>query len=183
MLQKSIFLCSCILIYSTGVMAATGSMRCKVKSNDLIIMENGTSKKYRGYTDGIKDGDNLILRYQANDNGVSLALENLSNPNAVPRIGVTISKSEIGFESFDVKANEYNSEGGIVRRLNTNIAAYNDSLDFRGPIYHGKFERYYKSDWHGVVYSVLGLEAHLIGIACTNNNDGLDKFIKAIKAY
>ena len=165
-------------------MAATGSMRCEVKSNDVIVMEEGSANKYNGYTNGFKVGDALLLKYNANTAGVTVALENQSNPNAIPRIFVTINKSDVGFTSSDVRANEYNSEGGIVRTGPRDyISVYNDSLTFSNLLYRAELERYYKSDWHGLVHSVLGLDAHIMGISCTHNNNELEDLINTIKSY
>jgi len=185
MLQKCLSLFACTLFLCHGAVAATGSMRCEVKSNDVIVMKDGSAKKYAGYTDGVEAGDTLILTYQANKDGVSLFLRKPINSNAPSKIGVEIlNNTEFGFEAFDIEANEINSEGGIVRSgVNTRIYAYNDSLGFKGLIYQGELERYYKSDWHGFVYSTLGLSVHIMGIACTHNNDNLDNFISTIKAY
>lgn len=185
MLKKCLSVFACTLFLCHGAVAATGSMRCEVKSNDLIIMKNGDAKKYLGYSAGFKAGDILILKYQANSDGVSVAMENFSNPNALPKITTKISQSDTKFASIEIEANQLNSKGGIIRsEVNNSIYATSDSLGFSDHFYKGKFERYYKSDWHGLVYGTIGtLEAHIMGIACTHNNDNLGSFISAIKAY
>jgi len=64
-----------VFIFSLPALQAlaevSGSLSCKVKSNKVIVVSEGITTEYRGYTDDFNVGDELIFEYlaQLNDRG------------------------------------------------------------------------------------------------------------------
>ena len=54
-----------MMTIATQAVGVSGSMRCTVKSNHIAEITEGKSKTYSHYTDGIRVGDNIDIKYEA----------------------------------------------------------------------------------------------------------------------
>ena len=152
------------------------NLSCKVTGQTIIESIDGVAKKYGSFTDGLKDGETLLVEIDYSSytsiNTYSLVIkqEDLNVLN-----GMSSHDSTKGFS------------GVKYRRGGTGCASYlsEDSFKICGTFAEMKARRYFKNDWHIMVSrnANVGQTAHILVANCMNMSKKWDEIISKIKEY
>lgn len=183
------FLLALIFIFCASLsLSATGSMICKVKSNYIVNVEDGVTKSYAGYSDGVELNDSVILTYTVTPTG-NFAI-NLKAPSGryisrYRELYLEVNPSDPSFETLSLGATTFGGANSSVSQsglMSAKISASEDSLYFEDIVKSGRFERYYKNDWQGLFQNQRGFETQIATFNCRHNQNGLQEFIKSMNS-
>lgn len=156
----------------------SGSLSCKVKSNKVIVVSEGITTEYKGYTDDFNVGDELIFEYlaQLNDRGDGWLRCSLKDNQR----GSIHLREDLFFGEHD--HNYLYSHPDKIEAGNyvTKVIISEDHFLCRGLNEHLVLNRYYKSDYEGIAVSkpsLYGLRAQVVTFDCRTIENNIQKVI------
>lgn len=165
-----------------------GSMDCKIKSNDFLIIDEGKPSRIENMKDGLFVGNMLTLTYTTFMEVFKLSLSDFKKTTVPARYLTTLAYNEYN------KENEMWGSGGGYGIM----ASGGEYKIYIGPDYisskgngvlnglpskeHLNMNRYYKNDWQGMVVRTNGLMTHVYTLDCRHNYDQLDDFLAQMKS-
>ena len=168
-----------ILIQSIAASAVEykGKMRCSIVYQQLVELADGRPQTYSGYKDKYALGDELILSYKYSRFGesgyeISLALKDEARDHTVDYASFygDVGEGARVLPSGNVtfwKTYDYPGGPSI-----SNTLGFSDDhiwVDQLGEMY---FERYYKSDFHGIIKPLSDHDtSHIIMVDCRTEID------------
>jgi len=167
--MKRISLILTLLLFSISAHGGTvkGEMKCAVKSNYVVINEEGVPKLFKGFADEFKVGDSLSFKFKV-DNNFWFDLKD--------------DKSDFShFTFFERNQAKYSDFLGLQFESD-----YGSKITFRKNFINWDLilgnlilSRYYKNDWSGIFvsYNPLDMAAQVATLDCRMWNDGVDKFV------
>lgn len=210
MMIKIIYSLTTLLFFLTssvcfGNETIEGKMSCKILSQSILNMDDGQSKTYNGYMDGLEVGDSFDFIYLINKEGLFvIKIDSLDDNfsfnnnfdiiNSIDFRGVNEDFGEfIPYALIDVS-----EEYGVMRMLNrpfggahlhTTLEVRKNSLSF-GYVNqrHTVMKRYYKSDWMGITTDLFALKDqpisnHNYSYVCMHTVDKWDEVYEKIMEY
>ncbi|MXQ08035.1 hypothetical protein GQ651_09285 [Alphaproteobacteria bacterium GH1-50] len=189
MIRRDLILSASLLLSPTLAVAEDieGSMRCEVKSNEIIAVEDGRPVRYTGITDKFEVGDTLIFSYILEEN-------ELASDRFFPMLELELrdearNDDEVTWNG-PVTKNIF-SDRGIALDENArgaSISGYmifdENRIDLESPIWGElKLNRYYKSDWQGIgvrtVFFGAVYQAQVFTLDCRHTRDRIDDILSA----
>ena len=167
-----------------------GSMNCKVKSNKFITIDEGITKEYEGFKNGLLVGDMLTLKYEAFLDVIQLTLNNLEGSILPNPFMARLAYNDYGTNK-DNKVYAHSGGYGISTPAEYKIYIGPNyiSSKFMGVLNGVTSEeyldlnRYYKNDWQGMVVKTNGLNAHVYTLDCRHTDDAFDSIIDKMKKH
>ena len=166
--RKFLKLFSVVVVVSAGQTLAEGKLDCTVKQQAVHKMEEGQPKRFSGYENGVKVGENLIFRYASDKKGGLLFV--LDYP--------TKDLTESWWEYKNVRTLDSGSKLYVVdmdKVLRLHFSE--DKISLKGVSNRLVLKRYYKSDYQGmlVAFYESNLSTHVIGLDCRTVKDGFQE--------
>ena len=171
-----------------------GEMKCVVKNQNIIIMNDGVSKEYKGFTNSktiksLNVGDTFKIKFNVNEYEVSI----VSQPDSKTLPLLMFSNFYPPSSKFVKKDNSTKvtqSDGrmsSVMDISNNHIrlsGKHKDLVIIGGTV----LKRYYKSDWMGITTSLLepneDIESHSISYNCKSiTGNTLEDFSEEIKNF
>jgi len=179
-----------IIVFATNVWAndmISGSMKCKLKSNQITVLNEGKPHIFSHFTNGLRVGDYLSIEYRVSQ---------IAGSFEESKVSIWIGRDDPHFTLFYTQAsqpepdwNSYSIGKGVLVKdgygsiyVTPNMARF-ESLDF-GVV---DIRRYYKSDWHGIGFDKItaenapDLQARIFSLDCRHTQDAWDLFISKLR--
>ena len=171
-----------------------GEMKCVVKNQNIIIMNDGVSKEYKGFTNSktiksLNVGDTFKIKFNVNEYEISIVsqpdsktLPLLMFSNFYPPSSKFVKKDN------STKVTESDGRMSSVMDISNNhirlSGKHKDFVIIGGTV----LKRYYKSDWMGITTSLLepneDIESHSISYNCKSiTGNTLEDFSEEIKNF
>jgi len=175
-----------LISFSTQVMAdaLNGRMSCKIKSNNVIGIDEGIPKQYTGFKDQFIVGDTIILEYGLFNDGQNVRLE------------IRDLIRNIGHFFIHIDSNFKGSEMWSISNLGKGFTYAGEKIFFSSDLIKGVnhpyaknnvvssnllLRRYYKNDWQGIVSNQTNLlEYQIYTIDCRHETDVLDEILNRL---
>ena len=166
-----------------------GTMKCKVKSQSIIEIEEGIPKQYPYYVDKIKTGEELILEYELFDTFMfriilkdqvrdDLKFYRSYEPKTLTR---RVNNSE--YVILDDSTDD-STEGRIIisnDSIDADYADYSEALTmFNSRL---ALKRYYKGDWNGIFTHSINASVKTMTLDCKPGIDQYDELMEALEDY
>ena len=168
-----------------------GSMDCKIKSNDFIIIDEGKPSRIENMKDGLFVGNMLTLTYTTFLDVFTLSLSDFEKTTVPARYLTTLGYNEYGINKENEMWGISGGGFGIIAsggEYQIYIGPDNISSNAMGTLNglpsteHLNMNRYYKNDWQGMVVRTNGLMTHIYTLDCRHNYDQLDDFLAVMKS-
>jgi len=149
---------------------------CEVKFQAVISSEDGITKAYSGYQDGLEIGDHVESIFTVHeDKALFFGLVDTKSENVLLEY--------VALDGFGT----YKAENStLVHKYNPNflISINNDQLTVKGTLGDFRLNRYYKSDFEGMfIKHMFGndLNTHVVTFDCRTVQDQLDEILTLFK--
>jgi hypothetical protein len=182
-MKKILLIISTLLFagYSHGK-EIKGEMICKVKSNYVVAINEGKPEIYSGIEGSFAKGDSLIFKFNTDDfltGWVHIKL--YYKDKVLGSMNVTNSKY-----SYDEKKIELTDSGFKYGSQYRNVRFYSDHIYLESRSNEFRIQRYYKSDWSGIISGKYfpaegGLGEKIATLDCRQSSDRVDDFIQYVK--
>ena len=149
-----------------------GKMRCEVKTNYVVSIDEGVSKVYSGFEDSFEIGDSLSFEFSL-DNKEDVWLKLIDAKGDSINSGHFSEKSLLWDDGVSLKSS-YSSNTSAFRRSFINWDLILGRLVLK---------RYYKSDWSGYLMTHYppSMSAQIATLDCRQSSDKVDNFISNIR--
>ena len=146
-----------------------GSMRCTVLGTSVTQVEEGREIKYGKYEGGIEKGTNIYISYKfyLYHKEIHITAENNEPKFYAFSNGKFKKRDDFLKENFP---NEFLAD-------DNKITFGRDRIFLNYIFGEITLERYYKSDWGGMIVSTSGLSTLIASLNCRSNIDKIDEII------
>ena len=161
-----------------------GRMDCTVKTNRVTEVSEGIGKEYAGFTDSFKVGSSLLFEYEFVNNRLEIVLTDVKEDSDFYRRAHGSEPGEVISLLSDNETVRAQYKGGQYISLSSDTIESEGIMVLESPLRlrFGKlyFNRYYKNDWEGLVYTGWQQELHVFTLDCRHKVDQLDDIIKSL---
>jgi len=151
---------------------ARGRMTCNVKSTELIEHIEGITTKYNSYSDGIKPGDSVEIEYGLffGKSSFNIKVGNESKSYSASSLTSYFRKSPSSHSKLDFKT-PYSSIRFGENKISGEYLGYTLLLN-----------RYYKSDWSGIIIDLSREDTMLeiLTLDCRQDKDDIGLISKYV---
>lgn len=147
------------------------SINCKILDQITLKVKEGKSKRYNGYKNGLKIGDNFLIEFFADLHApkYTISINHSQKDNSY----IAVNISEHNYVREDYGGIGWNDFGDYqVLRPDTLILRTMNSQLFG--------ERYYKNDWNMVFTFEWGTELFAQTLNCLSVPDDYNKLLKKV---
>ena len=151
-----------------------GEMICKVKSNYVVSIEEGTTEVFSGFKDSFNKGDSLVFSFNINKDVASIELTHKDD------IFTSYYISEAGTKDLELLGDDgFKFKGFPV------IPAFRSNWIYIETYSLGslRLKRYYKGDWNGFLTRsfIPSSTEQITTLDCRQSSDRVDDFIGAVR--
>lgn len=180
-MKKTLLVLSALLIFTSSSQSKEieGEMTCKVKSNYVVLINEGKPEFYDGIKGSFAKDDDLILKFYTDNIPGFAQIKLLDKDKTLGSL--QISQSKYSNSKIKVKDNGFTYDS-----MFSNIGFYSDYIIFQFHTHEQfRIERYYKSDWSGIIsgwfFPEGGMGERIATLDCRQSSDKVDDFIQYIK--
>lgn len=185
-------------LHSAAFANSSGTMLCKIETQYILRVENGTIREYEGLIGGTEAGDTIPVEIGATYTEANNAFRfQLKFKDATGRhfgdaaYGISIDANGAGRQSIDSLAPEAwytfrlnssaSSSGGVgvANGLNS-ILITPDNIRVRRGFGELSAVRHFQNDWTARYMSTQGDSVLVVGLSCRNNSIDLVNIIEAL---
>ena len=188
-MNKKLILISALLFSFNGwAVDIDGSMRCTIKDQIIIEIEDGVTTRYSGVEAKSKKGDSVLFTYEYDEQKSELQISLDSNPGDGFFIS-TYDTNTTATNEMTRKTMEKATGMNFPRRYfvysplkkTTDVFSMNeDSIRANSSIWNLDLERYFKNDWNGMFTEVLTNSTHIVAFDCRQKNNRLDELLEVL---
>ena len=154
-----------------------GEMKCKITDQIIFEVKEGKPLRYSHSIKKPKIGDTLTFTYSSWNEGIKVILKHPQEEYLNDLLDASKGK---GTNSKYI--NFYNN---ILGKKYINISR--DSIEMEksvlGMMYHLSMNRYYKSDWQGVLTHIYDTQTQILSLDCRHTKDKIDEMLNLYKKY
>jgi len=171
-----------VFIFSLPALQAlaevSGSLSCKVKSNKVIVVSEGITTEYKGYTNTFEVGDEFIFKYSAqsmSSGNDQLACRLMDNQRNSIQQWENLYFGEHGHDYLYSHPDKIEAGNDV-----TKIIISEDQFLCVSNHRHTILGRYYQSDYHGMSITkpfINHLETQITTFDCRTIENNIQKVI------
>ena len=166
-----------ISFVTNAVADIEGQMYCKVKSQNIMGIEDGIPNNFSHYTDQFQVGETLTIFYdEFNQNFRFRIFDLLRDQNLFEFDSKNFtSPNFVGEEDLNFVV--LNNDGSQSPRM----LISSDWIDVRNNRTNLDLRRYYKDDWEGLVVTHTTNSVHAYTLDCRSSVNKLDEFLLQLR--
>ena len=187
--MKKLILISALLFSFNGwAEDVNGSMRCVIKDQIIIEIEDGVTTRYSSIEIKPKKGDSIPFTYEYDEQSseLSLMLGKVGEGFFLYTYDTTTTQSnEASIETLEkMTGMNVPKRYFVYSGSSPNISSFSmndDSISAdRLNLWNLSLKRYFKNDWNGIFTETVSDATHIVAFDCRQTSNRLDELLEAL---